>query len=103
MGLCAPFTKDVKMKETKEALVAVLAVAKEIAVLAKDGVQIQDAVALFAKLQEPELKAKVDLAIAEIQKVQEEVKVASASDYFDLAIVALPELKALVDVLAKKA
>lgn len=91
------------MKETKEALVGLLAVAKEIAVLAKDGAQIQDAVALFAKLQEPELKAKVDAAIADIQKVQEEVKVASAADYFDLLIVALPELKALVEVIQKKA
>lgn len=94
---------DVKMKETKEALVGMLAVAKEIALLAKDGAQVQDAVALFAKLQEPELKAKVDAAIADVQKVQEELKVASAAEYFDLLIVALPELKALVEAIQKKA
>ena len=97
------FTKDVKMKETKEALVGILALAKVIAELAKDGVQVQDAISLFAKLQEPELKAKVDAAIADVQKVQDEVKVASAADYFDLVMIALPELKGLVEVLQKKA
>lgn len=91
------------MKETKEALVGILALAKVIAELAKDGVQVQDAITLFAKLQEPELKAKVDAAIVDVQKVQDEVKVASASDYFDLVMIALPELKGLVEVLQKKA
>jgi len=91
------------MKETKEALVGILALAKVIAELAKDGVQVQDAISLFAKLQEPELKAKVDAAIADVQKVQDEVKVASAADYFDLVMIALPELKGLVEVLQKKA
>lgn len=91
------------MKETKEALVGILALAKVIAELAKDGVQVQDAISLFAKLQEPELKSKVDAAIADVQKVQDEVKVASAADYFDLVIIALPELKGLVEVLQKKA
>ena len=91
------------MKETKEALVGILALAKVIAELAKDGVQVQDAISLFAKLQEPELKAKVDAAIADVQKVQDEVKVASAADYFDLVMIALPELKSLVEVLQKKA
>ena len=91
------------MKETKEALVGILALAKVIAELAKDGVQVQDALSLFAKLQEPELKAKVDAAIADVQKVQDEVKVASAADYFELLIVALPELKGLVEILQKKA
>jgi hypothetical protein len=91
------------MKETKEALVGILALAKVIAELAKDGVQVQDAISLFAKLQEPELKAKVDAAIADVQKVQDEVKAASAADYFDLVMIALPELKGLVEVLQKKA
>ena len=91
------------MKETKEALVGILALAKVIAELAKDGVQVQDAIALFAKLQEPALKAKVDAAIADVQKVQDEVKVAKASDYFDIVMVALPELKELVDIIQKKA
>jgi len=90
------------MKETKEAFVGVFALAKVIAELAKDGVQVQDAVSLFAKLQEPVLKAKVDAAIADIQKVQSEVQVAKAADYFDLALVALPELKELVEILQKK-
>lgn len=90
------------MKETKEAIIGLLALSKVIAELAKDGVQIQDAVALFAKLQEPVLKAKVDAAIADIQKVQGEVAVAKAVDYFDLVMVVLPELKDLVEILQKK-
>lgn len=91
------------MKETKEAIVGLLALAKVIAELAKDGVQVQDAISLFAKLQEPELKAKVDAAIADVQKVQDEVKLASAADYFELVAAALPELKGLVEALQKKA
>ena len=91
------------MKETKEALVGVLAVAKLIVDLSKDGLDIKDAVDLFAKLQEPALKAKVDAAIEGVQKVQDEFKSATAVEYFELIMVALPELKGLVEAIQKKA
>lgn len=89
------------MKETKEAVIGILVLGKLIAEVLKDGPQITDAVTLFAKLQEPEIKAKVDAALADINLVQGEVEKGKASDYIDLLIGVLPELKAIVEAVQK--
>ncbi|GEM_PF-2057524 len=89
------------MKETKEAVIGILVLGKLIAEVLKDGPQITDAVTLFAKLQEPEIKAKVDAALADINLVQGEVEQAKAADYIDLLIGVLPELKAIVETVQK--
>lgn len=90
------------MKETKEAVVGLLTIAKIVGEVLKDGPQITDAITLFAKLNEPEIKAKVDAALADIQLVEGEFKNAKFSDYVDLVVTVLPEIVALAESVEKK-
>lgn len=94
---------EVKLKETKEALVGVLAIAKIIVELSKDGIQVSDAISLFNKLQDEEIKGKIDAAISDIKKVQEEIQVCGLSESVDLIVHVLPEVKELIEALYKKA
>lgn len=89
------------MKETKEAVIGVLVLGKLIAEVLKDGPQITDAVTLFAKLQEPEIKVKIDAAIADINLVKVEVDNAKIGDYLDLIAGILPELKEIIQTVQK--
>lgn len=89
------------MKETKEAVIGILVLGKIIAEVLKDGPQISDAVTLFAKLQEPEIKAKVDAALADINLVQGEVEKAKAIDYLELIAGVLPELTSIIETVQK--
>jgi len=89
------------MKETKEAVIGILVLGKLIAEVLKDGPQITDAVTLFAKLQEPEIKVKVDAALADINLVQGEFEKAKAGDYLDLLIGIAPEIKAIIEAVQK--
>lgn len=89
------------MKETKEAVIGLLVVAKIVGEVLKDGPQITDAMVLFAKLQEPEIKAKLDAALADINMVEGEVKAAGLADYLDLIVGVLPELKGLIESVQK--
>lgn len=89
------------MKETKEAVVGLLTIAKIVGEVLKDGPQIVDAVTLFTKMQEPEIKAKVDLALENISLVQGEIEAAKLGDYLELFAGILPELKGLIDSVQK--
>lgn len=89
------------MKETKEAVIGILVLGKIIAEVLKDGPQIADAVTLFAKLQEPEIKAKVDAALADINLVKGEVEKAKIGDYLELIAGILPELKSIIEAVQK--
>lgn len=90
-----------KMKETQEAVIGLLTIAKIVGDVLKDGPQISDAVTLFAKLQEPEIKAKVDAALADVNLVQGEVEAAKLGDYLELFAAILPEIKGLIESVQK--
>jgi hypothetical protein len=94
---------EVKLKETKEALVGVLAIAKIIVELSKDGIQVNDAITLFNKLQDEEIKGKIDAAISDIKKVESEIKDCGLSESVDLIVHVLPEIKSLIEAIYKKA
>lgn len=89
------------MKETKEAVIGILVLGKLIAEVLKDGPQIADAVTLFAKLQEPEIKAKVDAALADINLVKGEVEKAKIGDYLELVAAIIPELTSIIETVQK--
>lgn len=89
------------MKETKEAVIGLLVIAKIVGDVLKDGPQITDAMTLFAKMQEPEVKAKLDAALADINLVSVEVKAAELGDLLALIAGILPELKGLIDSVQK--
>lgn len=89
------------MKETREAVIGLLVIAKIVGEVLKDGPQITDAVVLFNKLQEPEIKAKVDAALADVNLVQVEVGAAKLGDYLELVAGILPEIKGLIEVVQK--
>jgi hypothetical protein len=89
------------MKETKEAVIGILVIGKLVAEVLKDGPQITDAITLFAKLQEPEYKAKIDAAIADVNMVKAEIDNAKFTDYLDLFAGILPELKSILEQVQK--
>lgn len=89
------------MKETKEAVVGLLVLAKLISEVLKDGPQITDAIVLFEKLQAPEIKEKMDAALSNINLVESEVKAASLADYIELVAGILPELTDLIKSVQK--
>ena len=94
---------EVKLKETKEALVGVLAIAKIIVELSKDGIQVNDAITLFNKLQDEEIKGKIDAAISDIKKVESEIKNCGLGESVDLIVHVFPEIKSLIEAIYKKA
>lgn len=89
------------MKETKEAVIGLLVIAKIVGDVLKDGPQIADAMVLFAKMQEPEVKAKLDAALADINLVNVEVKSANMGEMLELLAGILPELKGLIESVQK--
>lgn len=90
------------VKETKELVVGFLKLAKVLAESFKDGVQVADAAVILAKVQEPEMMALLKAAYEDVEKVKVEAADISAAEAFELIIVALPELKALVEALQPK-
>ncbi len=88
------------VKETKEALKAVVVLGQFVASRLKDGAQVEDLVALFTKLAvDPEFKAVLDEGIKGLDKVPEEIKDISFAEVVEL-LALLPEILAL---LGKKA
>lgn len=79
-------------KETKEAAVALLKIGAFVVKQAKDGVSVGDAVALFAKLQDPAFMAIVAAGADGIDKVPAEFKDMNLSEAFQLAGDLLPEI-----------
>ena len=90
------------IKETKELAVALIAIAALLAVHFKDGVQVKDAQAIFLQLQmDPELKAKVEAAYKDIEKVKSEVKEVSVLETLEVIQAALPEVHKLIQAIKK--
>ena len=80
------------IKETKEALLGVVALGAFVMERAKDGVKLDDAMALAAKLvSDPEFTNKLKLAIDGSDKIPAEVGELSFAEIIELAKV-LPEL-----------
>lgn len=89
-------------KETVEAAKAVLALAAEIAMLAKDGLTLTDAVVLAGKLQEEPLKGLIAAAQADADKIGDEVKDLDVVNGLKAALDIAPEVIALIEKLGKK-
>lgn len=88
------------MKETEEMVVALLKLGKLVAGRLKDGAQLDDAVAIgTALVTDGALKAAVDAAVKDMDKIDEELKAAGVAEYLTLAAKILPE----ISVILKKA
>lgn len=79
------------IKETKEALLALVLLGKFVADRAKDGLAIDDAVALAQKLSDPAFVDVLKAAVEGVDKVAAEVKDLSFAEVLELAGV-LPEI-----------
>lgn len=79
-------------KETKEAVVALLAVGAFVVKRAKDGIDLTDVAALVAKIQDPEFAALVSAGVEGIDKVPMELKDLKLAEAFQLAGDLIPEV-----------
>lgn len=85
------------MKETKEAIIALALLGKLVADRVKDGVQLDDAVAIGeALLIDGEFKQKIEAGYKDANLIASEFKDFSLVKAMDLATV-LPELAAIVN------
>lgn len=85
---------EIGVKETKEAILAMVVLGKFVAERLKDGAQLDDALALGTKLiGDAAFKEKVMAGIAGIDKVPAEIKDISMVEAIELAQV-LPEILA---------
>jgi hypothetical protein len=86
------------VKETKEAILALVVLGAFVADRLKDGVQLDDAMALGGKLaSDPEFKAKVMAGIDGMDKVPDEVSEIDLQDLIELAKV-IPDVLAAMKV-----
>lgn len=90
-------------KETKEAVIGILAVAAVLAERLKDGVQpMDDSLAVWDKVKNDEVfKAKLAAAYENIKLVPVEVKDMGLEESFDLLTSVAPEIITLVKALKK--
>jgi hypothetical protein len=89
--------KGIQMRNTKEAVVGFIAIAALLADAFKDGVQMADAMTIWAKVQaNHELLAKITSAYQEIEQIPSEVKEVTAEEVLDIVAAILPELKNLL-------
>lgn len=79
-------------KEIKEAVVALIAIGAFVVSRAKDGVDVADAAALFAKLQDSEFLAVVKNGADGIDGIGQEIKDLSIAEGFELAGEVIPEI-----------
>jgi len=86
------------MKETKEALIALVMIGKFVSDRLKDGAQMDDALALGQKLMDPEFKKVVEAGYKDAEKISEEFQGFNMAKGFELVQV-LPQL---VEILNKK-
>lgn len=90
------------VKETKEVLVAVLKVAPILVKQFKDGAQIEDVAALYAKfMSDADLKAAVMAAYDNYKMVGDEVKDLETAEIIELIMAALPEIQKLLQEMKK--
>ena len=76
------------MQQTKEALIGLVALAKEIAVLSKDGLQPADAVALVSKVASDEVfRNKLLAAVQGVEQIPSEIAPVTVEKVIDLVIV----------------
>jgi hypothetical protein len=93
---------QVGVKETKDALVGVLAVAAVVAERVKDGVGADDVVVLVQKLMaDEELKAKLAEAQKDAALIPAELKDLQAAEVVELIAAALPSVMAVIAALKK--
>lgn len=85
---------EVGVKETKEAILALVVLGKFVADRLKDGVDLADAGALVQKLSDEEFKTVVQAGIEGVEVVPKELGELDLADFLELA-------KVLPDVLAK--
>ena len=84
------------MKESKEAIIALALLGKLVAERVKDGVALDDAMAIGqALLVDSEFKRKVEAGYKDADKIADEFKDFSLAKAIDLATV-LPELASIV-------
>lgn len=90
------------IKETKEALDGLNSLSEEIVSLAKDGIQMGDAVKLAEDIMlKPEFKAKLAAAIEGIQKVPAEIKDIDFAEGIELAQFEYEGVKKILEALKK--
>ena len=82
------------MQQTKEALIGLIALAKEIVALSKDGVQPADAVVLASKIASDEVfRNKLLAAVQGIEQIPAEIQPVTIEKVIDLVIALALELK----------
>ncbi len=82
------------MKETKEALVGIIALAKEVVELSKDGLQPSDIMVLVSKLAADEaFRTKCLNAVQGLEKIPEELNPLTIEKGIDLVLAIALELK----------
>ena len=82
------------MKQTKEALVGLIALAKEIVELSKDGLQPADAVALATKVASDEaFRNKLLAAVQGVEQIPAELNPVTLEKVIDLVVALALELK----------
>ena len=87
----------VGISETKEAMIATLVLAQELAKLLKDGFQVTDLTQFYTDLQTNEdFKTKLLAAYAGYKNIPAEVKDIDVEEGFELAAAALPEVLKLI-------
>lgn len=85
--------EQVGVKETKEAMIALMALGLCVAGLAKDGVSMADAAALAAKMQgDAEFAAKLKAGYEGLDQVPAEIKDMKLGEGLELAAAVIPEL-----------
>jgi hypothetical protein len=90
------------MKQSKELVVGFIALSALLAESFKDGVQVADLAAIFAKIQgDQELQAKLVAAYQDIELVKEEIKDVSAVEVVEVLSAALPEIMKLLQAVKK--
>jgi urease gamma subunit len=81
------------VKETKEAILALVIIGKFVADKAKDGLDFSDAMALGQKLMDEQFKSKVMAGVHGMELIPAEIKDMKMAELFELAQV-IPEVLA---------
>lgn len=94
--------EKVGIKETKEALVAVLSLSAVMAEKLKDGAQLSDAVEVWAKFQSDEaFKSQLIIAWENAKAIPGECQDIDMSEALEILMVAIPGVKKILEGLAK--
>jgi hypothetical protein len=88
-------------KELKEALVGLLKLTAILGASFKDGVQVADFGVIMAKLQEPDVKAALEAAYQDVDKVPSEVSDLQLAEVLELLPVVIPEVVKVIEALKK--